>query len=326
MVPAMTARHFILVLSGVVLAAGSAGAQTTRTYWTLEARIANAEVVVRGTIADLSGKVLVPPGGKTPDGVSWPDGTIQYTFAVKVDEVLKGNPRGDLRLVRTTSAYDRSYDEWSRARTPFLWFLTREKRAGYVGGALRLGKAVAAESGYRHGVAPPLFSMDFAVLKDPAEILARARAFAGRSPKPSAIHRVTVPRVVAQRCSASGDANFVLVPVEASLEQTAKRLINSPEDYVPKGDKLDGHSRNDLRLGGVNALRHFKSEANAALLRGLLKDPTEVLKTVETGTGERPTVKEYPIRAKAYEILSTWGVRVPQPVVEVIVPKPGQRD
>src|SRR4051812_37210889 len=68
----------------VALGAAGAGAQTTQTYWTLEARIARADGVVRGTISKLSRKVIVAPGGQSPDGVSWPDGIVEYTATVKV--------------------------------------------------------------------------------------------------------------------------------------------------------------------------------------------------------------------------------------------------
>jgi hypothetical protein len=306
----------ILILLGAALAAGSSDAQTTQTYWTLEARIAQADGVVLGTIAKISRKVIVAPGDKSP----WTDGVVEYTVTVKIDEVLKGDTKESVDFVRTTSAFDKRLDEWLKAETPFLWLLARDKETVFVGGSIRLGEPVAAEAGYSSGIAPLMFSTDFAVLKGPAEILACARPYAKKSTRTLPIHTIPIPRVVADRCSPSGDANFLLLPVEASLEQTAKRLIASPQNFVPKETKLDSLSRDQLRVGGVSALRHFKSDANTALLRSLLDDPTEVLQTFDSGARKGTTVKQYPIRSKAYEILSDWGVPVPMPVIEVVVP------
>jgi hypothetical protein len=322
MLSATQLRRSILILLGVALAAGRADAQTTVTYWTLEARIGEAEGVVRGPIAKVSRKVIVPPGGQTPDGTPWPDGIVEYTITVKVDEVLKGNTKDNVEFVRRTSALDTTYDEWFKARTPFLWFLARNKEAVSVSGALRLGEPVAAEATYRTGYEPPLFSMDFTVLKGATEILPRARAYARQSPKPVPTHTMTIPRDVAQRCRPSGDANFLIVPADASLEQTARRLITSPHDCV-KDDKLDSHSRYQLRLAGVNALRHFKSNGNTTLLRSLLDDPTTVFETIDEGPRKGTTIKRYPVRAQSYDILTAWGVDVPRPVTEVIIPPDG---
>jgi len=319
-------RVSTLILWGLALTAGTAGAQIGQTYLTLEARIAEAEGVVVGTIIKVSRKVIVPPGGKAPNGVDFPDGIVEYTATVKVDEVLKGDVKENVAFEWTASAFDKRLDEWSKARTPFLWFLTRQKGAVHVGGPIRLGAPVPAEAGYRSGIAPRLFAMDFTVLKDAKEILARARAYAKKSTKALPTHKITIPRVVADRCSPSGDVNFLYVPVEASLEQTAKRLIASPQDFVSKKDKLDSRARYELRVGGVDALRYFKSAANTTLLRSLLDDPAEVVLTFDSGARKGTTLKRYPLRAKAYEILTDWGVDVPMPVTEVVVTKNAKRN
>jgi Leucine-rich repeat (LRR) protein len=55
----------------------------------------------------------------------------------------------------------------------------------------------------------------------------------------------------------------------------------------------------------VHALRHFKSEANAELLRSLLAEPLEEF--------ESGFVAQYPLRAKAFEILLHWRLETPLP-------------
>src|SRR4051794_40491960 len=64
----------ILILSAL---AGPSGAQVGKTYRTLEARIQQADIVVRGDIADLKRTVLVPRMGKRENTV-WPDGIVEY--------------------------------------------------------------------------------------------------------------------------------------------------------------------------------------------------------------------------------------------------------
>jgi hypothetical protein len=326
MLPSKQLQTSILTLAVLALAAGRADAQLGRTYLTLEARIAEADGVVVGPVEKVARTVIVPPGGKAPNGVVFPDGIVEYTALVKADEVLKGDFKENLTLTQTASASDNRFDEWAKARTPFLWFVSRQKDSVHVGGPLRLGAAVPAEAGYRSGIAPPVFSADFTVLKDGKEILARARAYAKQSTKPLPIHRIPIPRAVADRCSPSGDFNVLCVPVEPALERTAKRLIASPQDFLPKKDERDSRARSELGVGGVDALRHFKSAENTALLRSLLDDPTETLQTAEAGAPKGRTVKRYPLRAKAYEILTDWGVDVPRPVTEVVVPKKAKRD
>ena len=120
--------------------------------------------------------------------------------------------------------------------------------------------------------------------------LARARAYARQSTKPLPIHSIRIPRAVADRCRPSGDFNDLCVPVEPALERTAKRLIASPRDFLPKKDEKDSHALSQLRVGGVDALRHFKSAENTALLRSLLDDPTETLQTAEQGAPNGTTV------------------------------------
>jgi hypothetical protein len=149
---------------------------------------------------------------------------------------------------------------------------------------------------------PPYFSKDFSLLKDNEEVLACVRAYAKTTPKVQPIHSIRIPAPVSRR---SGRLNYLIVPVEPTLEQRAKRLIAAPRDFIPKGKQLDPEARYLLRFGGVDSLRYFKSDANAELLRSLLDDPLEVF--------ESGFVPQYPVRVKAYEVLLHWGVEVPLP-------------
>ena len=307
----------------------TASAQCTITYVSVEARVCTATSVYYGSIAGFKRKVIVPRNGTRKGGTSTiPDGVVQYVLTIKVDEFLKGPKSKKVRLVLETSDYDKRYDQWTAHRTKFLFFVTEPDKAHGrkplddkwppPWTSLRLGKAAPAESTYKTRKAP-IFAKDVTVLSKPAEIVARARQFMKRSPKVSKTHTFRIPRRTAELCSPSCDANFLVVPLDPALEQTAKELLHSPEDYVSGKRALDTLSSYVLRLAGVNALQHFKSAKNEKLLKSLLNDPTTTLTDRNFGKYKGKTLQTYPIRRKSWEILKSWKVKVTKPVTEEIV-------
>jgi hypothetical protein len=298
MLSARQFREAILVFLGVALAAANASAQPVyNRIRTVEARVGQADQVIVGTIEKVSRKTIVAPGGTDKIGVIWPEGRFEYTLTLKVSETLKGNLKGmvdDLRPEPTTFT-DERYEQWMRAETSMLWFLGPTPKRGRQRhwDFLPLGEQVPAERGFssRRG---PHFSKDFRPLKDNDEVLACARAYARTTPKVQPTHSIHVPAAIA------GPSSYLIVPVEPTLEQRAKRLIATPQEFMPKGDHPHPYDLRMLRFGGVDALRYFKSDANAELLRSLLDEPPEAHE-----------VK--PVCVRAYEILLHWGVETPLP-------------
>ena len=286
-------RSTLLCLLGLVLVSGSALAQPVATYLrTIEARVAQADHVIVATIDEVSHKVLDAKRG-SPLG-----GPFAYTPTLKIGEVLKGDVKGivdDLRAKHHWRADDR-YEEWSKARTTLLCFLgpTPKEGARREWDFIPLGKRVPAEDrqGERRD-SPPLFSMDFTLLKDEDDVLARARAYGKAWPKAQPTHSIEIPPFLNPRSSGAWD--YLIVPVEPTLESRAKRLIASPEAFLPKGKKDLPQPRELLRVGGVKSLRYFKSDANAALLREIFASASESI----------------PLRARACEVLLHWDVDVP---------------
>jgi hypothetical protein len=261
---------FLLFFS-VALSNAVGNAQITVHYQSLEARIAKAESVFRGSISKVSPKVILAPGELLTDGTSFSDGMVEYTIAVKVDEVLKGKVGEHVELVRNTFAFDKRFDQWLEAETSFLWFVgleSNQEQESLSWDIVRLGDSVPAEATFTMPHAPPIFSMDLTVLKQSDEILDSARRFVKdrTTTERLEIHWITIPHVVANRCSPSGDANFFSLPVVAQLEETSRRMIESPDDFIPADHQLDSLSRYQLRLGGVDTLRYFKSDENIARL------------------------------------------------------------
>lgn len=249
--------------------------------------------MVRGTISDLGRTVIVPRMGATPDGTTWPDGIVEYRVTVRVDEVLTGPRQSGVTLTRRTSDYDKRFEEWRDARISFLWFVGKEEASSPDAGwdALRLGQPVDAE---RHYVtdAPPLFSMDFRVLRDDRTILDRARAFARQRPTGHPLHKFTISRGMAERCSPSADANDLIVPLDAAMERVARRLLREPQASLAADPNPDPRLVDELRMAGVEVLSHLESDENGKLLESLL------------GKGTNDA-----LRRRADEILRAWGRR-----------------
>ncbi|MHC4138034.1 MAG: hypothetical protein ACYS0K_24095 [Planctomycetota bacterium] len=99
--------------------------------------------------------------------------------------------------------------------------------------------------------------------------------------------------------------DYLVVPIDHHLESLAQKML------AVKDEKY--------RIKGVKILRHFKSERNIELLKGLLNSEA-VSRTVEnpfrhTVIGESPGWRVYWLRAEAWRVLRSWGVKVNRPVL-----------
>jgi hypothetical protein len=148
---------------------------------------------------------------------------------------------------------------WKDAKVELLLFLPS---AGW-------GRAVVELEGKAR---PEVFSADYKVLRDRADVLRHAKQSivrsAGREPKSQRL--LLLPALVKgtrwfEYCETSGGVELV-VPVDERLE---KRAL----EWVKPGLDRDLHNERIRREAAVQALSHFKTESNIAVLRGLLDDP-----------------------------------------------------
>lgn len=305
----------------VSLHATAAFSQVSATYDTLESKIVESTSVFRGAIVQLERQFV---RAADVEGLpSLADDLVRYTFTIKVRESYKGKPGPTVKLARETYDYDKRLPQWHAERTSLLWFVhwneNRDTAADHrAWNMIRLGKPVPAEEIFKQ-VAPPIFSMDLSVLRTSRSMVRAARDFSSRYPQANDNHEMTIPRALAERCSASGDANFLVIPVLAPLERIAHTLINSPHEVLPSSTELDVLSRLQLREAGVHALQYFKSDENIKLLSSLLNDPTVIHHTFDFGPRKGTRVREFLIRRTAYELLREWGVKVDKPILEEIL-------
>ena len=125
---------------------------------------------------------------------------------------------------------------------------------------LRLNRPVPGERGYKIH-APPIFSMDFKVLKERDEILDAARnavEILKRSKlKPIELLTIEIPRGVAQKCRPSGDINSFTVPIVEELQPIAQKMVNAPQ--MLDEDFSKPHFQPEmLRKGGLKILARLK--------------------------------------------------------------------
>src|SRR5262249_33489608 len=89
---------------------------------------------------------------------------------------------------------------------------------------------------------------------------------------------------------------LLIVPLDRRLEEQARKSVRSGAPY------------NLIAAAGV--IRHFRSDENVALLKGLLASGESVR---VSANGQLKRV--YPVRTVAVRILKEWGVTVEEAVV-----------
>jgi hypothetical protein len=306
----------------------------------LELLVAKAEVVVRGSVVNVT---------REPDKGDW--GWDIVTLQVR--DTLKGGKAKRLKFAIRTHDSDDTLQRWKESKQEALWLLDRQKvengedarrlakilerhrmdlwTSSLEGSALRLGPSAPED---RRRPPPPIFTLDLRLLDTPEDIVKAARqAVETAGERTTRVHELTLSRDIMQRTGTSGDINFLRVPVDWRLEVFARRLIESPEDFLSPikerrfKDEAERRFLANLRQGekdgfrheGVRALRYFKSRENIARLKPLLKDETWL---IESRFDDRRDAKRvYYIREAAYEVLRQWGVEVGKPVLREDLPK-----
>lgn len=258
-----------LIITVAALACADLGnicfAQMGRTAYSLEWLVADSDVIVRASVAEVERVPIPNPEPKIPQNPR-----VEKRVTLTVDETLVGEHTHFLVFTDQTLAYDHILEGWKDAGTELLWFLKRVEERGadpdeesprlkpYGGGwsVIRLGPSVPEERGFS-SVPPPIFTMNLSVLEESADIMDAARAIA----KDAAEHghtesyNLTLPHSVMRRSGKSGDINLLRLPVDHRLERLASRLIESPEDFLAEDELVNARW---LRHEGIKALTHLK--------------------------------------------------------------------
>ena len=112
------------------------------------------------------------------------------------------------------------------------------------------------------------------------------------------------------------------MPVDPLLENTARQLIATPDDFIAAKTNTARvpQWRCDWRAEGVGALQYFKSPRNIRLLQSLLTAPDCYTNKDWSAQYRRRNAihKNYVVRRRACEVLQGWDISVPRPVTEEI--------
>lgn len=141
------------------------------------------------------------------------------------------------------------------------------------------------------------WTIDFQHLTSRGPILAAAREAIRTAPAgmPKA-YELTIPWPLLQPEGPWINSVRLTVPLDRRLEEQARKSVRSGAPY-------------DL-LAALRVIRHFRSDENIALLKGLLANG-ESVRVSENGQVKRV----YPVRTVAVRILKEWGVTVEEAVV-----------
>lgn len=318
-------RHvrFLVLFGWVWTSAFRAGAQPGggQTYHSLEARIAESREVFFATVTNFE---------EHEPGTNGASGCRGY---LNVSEVLKGKVSGwRIKFEIEGVSQCPEFRKWAAEQVPFLWLVSgSEDDIGqeFFAGVnyIFLG---SPEQMWKGGLAPE-YASDMALLTDPKEIRARARAFAKRRLDITKFHTVWL----ADLSSRTYFNLRVVLPVEPSLERTAKRLLAAPDQFISAKNneviskRTDAEALSDwrceYRAEGVSALQYFKSPANIKLLKSLLDDPSYWEVRYQPPGVSNMVNRIYEVRQNAYDVLHGWGIDVLKPVTSEVVPKKAER-
>ena len=298
------AAPFLLAILVAASGVGSRESCAQRGYSprSIEWLTASSDVVVVASVVDLAYQDRASKAGEVRSQWQW------VTVTLKVRATLKGNAPETIVFVVEQARGMNILPRWKESAQSVLWFLvdrgdTKEEsprdfpaaRQGKLRlrehwfkflhtSALELGSPKTGER-----VPDPVFSMDFRVLDEEDQILEAVKAEVSRSQKRTERSiRILMPPDVAARSGRFGAVNVLHVPVDDRLEQLARSWVQSKAEW--------------RRHAGVQALGPFKSDANIAILKGMLDDQ-----------GSWVSGRVHYIREAAYETLQEWKVPVPKP-------------
>lgn len=291
----------ILITASILLSAPPKTLPQPRgpdTFWSLEGLISQSDSVVLGrfastTVLGYAPATMMPVGRFVASGPG-----PGLAVRIHVDETLKGrftDKAGALLPLHRWNEKDPRYEQWVKAGTRFLVFIGPPSKEGRTWSYLRTGTAVEAEKLSGGHLELPIRSRDLTQINNEEQALARAREYAKTSKGVRALHALKMPghRGIAYG-SLSMDARVpcdnLMVPVDRQLEELAKTFIAKDSDL--------------MQFSGAEALKYFKSDPNAELLRSILREasPAKGLHAPDA-------------QAKAFEVLLNWNLEPPTPTL-----------
>ena len=297
-----------------------------QSFTSVEALIASADFVALGSIESVKDKILVAEG--TFNGTSNPNEKYGCQLTTKFDQIVKnverdeepGETKGRFKSFQIVALNGRNADvsQLAENKTKGLWLIypkaATEKFHSWMFLPFDNERGVD-HFGYRTGnLKPPVFASDFSILSTHQQILQRIKQYGPisqrqhRSSKTRVVS-VYVPRVVLGPIDTSGGTDYrVGFPIDSKLPSTARRLIESPAEFVSKKEAKDVGPLDMLRSAGIALLGSMKTESSIQHLKSCL-DPSVIPFTPSWG-GAAGRVRH---RIQAYQRLLDWRINPPRP-------------
>jgi hypothetical protein len=146
---------------------------------------------------------------------------------------------------------------------------------------------------------------DGTILHNPDDVIRYVREVLRSHPGVHHIDTFTLPKPAPWKKDFGEGSSGLTVPADAQLEKLALESLRSNDAPT--------------RTRGLDALRHFKSDSNIALLKSLLNDP-QFNGSPGGDFNKGVDVRVYTIRKQAYDTLKAWAVDVNEPVLREEVP------
>jgi len=297
-----------------------------QSFTSVEAMIASADFVALGSIESVKDKILVAAG--TINGTSNPNDKYGYELTTKFEQIVKnverdGEPEetnGRFKSFQIVAQDGQNADVSLLAenKTKGLWLIYPKEPTEKFHSWMFLpfdDERGVNHFGYRtRSLKPPAFASDFSILITHQQILERIKQYGPISQRQHRsntmrVASVYVPRVVLGPIDTSGGTDYrVSLPIDSKLPSTARRLIESPAEFVSNKEAVDAGTLDTLRVAGIVLLGSMKTESSIQLLKNCL-DPSVIPFTPNWG-GAAGRVQH---RVRAYQRLLDWRINPPRP-------------
>ena len=291
MINSKTSLNLCILLMLCWLPVSTASAQPLiYNFVSVEAMISEVQFVAIGNIADLKSETIER-------------GEVTYTVKPHFKTVLKRvDAAGDNGEFETFTTWDpkagkvEQLERWVREETAGLWLInkTLETEDGPRWRFLPFDENSSVDQfGYvyersNRTLQPPMFRSDLSMLKTREAILERVIEYAAISQKQHyawkqlgaeyPICSFTIPwGLVPDQFLGSGSDFLLSVPVASQLPMTARKLLDSPEDFLPADVTAESDPKyrdylHTLSRSGVEILGVMKTQSSIELMKRCLDE------------------------------------------------------
>jgi hypothetical protein len=252
----------------------------------IELTIANADLVVRGSVVSVSSLI---------------DESSVEKARFKVEESLKGDSAREIEFTVEKPS------DWAQYEGKEMLLCLLKNGRDWT-----LLNVTFLDAPKR------IYTMDLAVLTDKAAVLKAFRdatSFSAGNPKPEKLKiKVSMSSPVFYDLY-GGSSVFITVPIDSRLNALARKWIRS-NDRELKEDAVMAFSyfKDDLNI--VLLKQALKDPAYVTLYPVSFPRNDSSSKNALKESATKPPKRYYSVRAKAYETLQKWGIDVSKPLIE----------